>query len=111
MTKEKFQLELQFVKGTSFKALSMTSKAGVVYEIEVKYQGKKPALRIQPGAILRGEFRFETFASEGGLGTTRGGGGKGVGTFKIDTAVDAKGIKLGGCPPVCERVIDLGLAF
>lgn len=110
MTKSKFTLELTYTRHKTFKVLSFTSAEGRSYKCELTETAALSELRLPAGAVLTGTFQFETFASEGGLGTTRVAHGKGKGKFNITGAVDAKGIKL-GCPPLCDRVIDLGLAF
>jgi hypothetical protein len=110
LTKEEFNIKLSCTKGKTCKVLSFTSAEGVAYKPKIIDAGALNELNIPARAILSGTFRFESFASDGGLGGTRVQKGKGYGKLQLSDAVDARGVKL-GCPPLCERVIDLGLAF
>ncbi|MCB0693592.1 MAG: hypothetical protein KDC19_05080 [Saprospiraceae bacterium] len=82
ITRETFKMKIRVEKDHSFRVLSFVSSKGVKRSAEIVRPGELSSLKLKPGMVLEGSFRFSTFASDGGLGTTRVAKGLGRGDLK-----------------------------
>lgn len=91
ITQETFQLKLRVEKNRTPSVLQFVSQKGERRNAQITSPGDIPALKLPPGTILEGEFRFESFASDGGLGGTRAYDVIGKGPMKINAVLNPKG--------------------
>jgi len=84
LTKESFKVKLK-VEKSNVRVLSFVDSKGRKRRAEGFYESGDviPFKALKAGSIVEGVFRFDSFASEGGLGTTRVAKGQGKGYLKI----------------------------
>jgi hypothetical protein len=82
ITRETYKMKLRVEKDRSFRVLSFVSSKGVKRSAEIVRPGELSSLKLKPGMVLEGTFRFSTFSSDGGLGGTRVAKGWGWGDLK-----------------------------
>lgn len=107
ITRESFKMKLRVEKDRSFRVLSFVSSKGVKRSAEIVRPGELTSLKLKPGMVLEGTYRFSTFASEGGLGTTRVAKGWGWGDMKnavIVTEVNPMVSRLAGVGDMAVRL-------
>ncbi len=61
---------------------------------QITSPGDIPLFKLEAGSKIEGNFRFSSFASAGGLGSTRTYKGNGDGILRILKISDAKGQKM-----------------
>lgn len=119
MTKTTFSVELKVTKTNTFKIESFTSSWGQKVKASILDAKELAQLKLKPGTLIKGRFRFDRFsydgglggtrfASEGGLGTTRVANGKGRGKLTFSNITGPDGRKV-ACPPLCTKSVRLGL--
>lgn len=89
ITEESFELKIELTQKKSLKVVEFISAKGKKLTAQITSPGDVPLKTIAVGTIIVGEFRFNSFASDGGLGTTRAYKGKGVGVLKITKPKEA----------------------
>lgn len=107
ITKESFKVKLKVQKNRTIEVISFVSSKGQKISAKITSPGDIPRNILQPGSIIEGNFRFETFATEGGLGTTRRIKGIGSGEMTsciIVTEVDPMVTKLAGVGDMAFRL-------
>jgi hypothetical protein len=87
ITKETFKVKLKVEKNRSFSILAFVSSKGTKRKAKVTKPGELTRLKLKPGTIIEGTFQFSTFASDGGLGTTRIVKGEGKGDLKVSNII------------------------
>ena len=95
ITKETFKVKLKVSEKQTLQVLRFVSSKGKKRKAEITSPGDLPVKTLKPGTIIEGIFRFTTFATEGGLGTTRIYKGKGKGALQIlivDDDLDSAGV-------------------
>ncbi|MEL7122515.1 MAG: hypothetical protein AAFO07_23925 [Bacteroidota bacterium] len=110
ISKESFYLEIVVVNKTTFKITKLQNSKKKKVEGRFSNTSNLSRLNLAAGSVIEGIFRFDSFASEGGLGTTRVYSGKGKGTLNISKAVNGQGKKI-SCPPLCKKSVDIGLVL
>lgn len=85
ITKETFKVKLKIEKNKRVSVLSFVDSKGRNRKAEGFYESGDviPLFQSKPGTIITGTFQFDSFASAGGLGTTRVVKGEGKGYLKI----------------------------
>ena len=106
--KETFQVKIEVLRTGSLKLSSMVNSKRKRIRAELYDTYHLSSLKLDKGSIILGQFRFESFASAGGLGTTRVMSGKGKGTLRFSKVTNAKGIKI-ACPPLCKKSAKVGV--
>ncbi len=104
---ETFKIKIAVLENNNYEVLSFVASDNQPYHALVVNPGDLPSLLLSPGAVIDGYFRFESFASEGGLGTTRVYKGKGYGRLRIAKIRNTESGKV----PVPSQTIQLGLAI
>jgi len=87
ITRETFRVTLKVDKNQDVQLVRFTSSKGEKRTATLLKWGDIPNKRLQPGTVIVGEFRFSTFASDGGLGTTRVWTGEGTGNLKVSKVI------------------------
>lgn len=82
ITQETFALTLEVGQNQSLQLLSFTSAKGKRLTAEITHPGDLSLKQLKAGMSIAGIFQFESFASEGGLGTTRTFPGRGKGELR-----------------------------
>ncbi len=107
ITKESFKVKLKVQKNRTIEVISFVSSKGQKISAKLTNPGGLSRYKLQPGCIVEGSFKFTTFASEGGLGTTRKFKGIGIGEMmgcSIVTEVDPMVTKLAGVGDMAFRL-------
>lgn len=107
ITQKSFKVKLKVEKNRTFSFISFISSKGQKRKAKVTDPGKLSSLKLKPGTILEGTYQFSTFASEGGLGTTRIVRGEGKGSLTncvIVTEVNPMVSKLAGVGDLAVRL-------
>ena len=109
ITKDSFKVSLVIVKNQTLKVLSFVSFKGEKIKAEIIRQGDLSTKEMRPGYQINGIFKFTSFASDGGLGTTRVLKGKGVGDLRdailiVDDDIDSYTQKLAGVGDMAFRL-------
>lgn len=94
ITKDSYKMVFEVQKNKSLKILSFKSTKGKKYRAQITSPGDIPLFKLEPGSKVEGTYRFSSFASAGGLGSTRAYKGNGDGVLRILKISDAKGQKL-----------------
>ena len=84
ITKESFKVKLK-VEKSNVRVLSFVDSKGRKRRAEGFYESGDviPFKALKAGTIVEGVFRFDSFASAGGLGSTRVAKGQGKGYLKV----------------------------
>ncbi len=109
ITKKSFTIQLNVQKNGTLKVVSFVSFEGEKRSAKIVHAGELAKKELKPGTVIEGTFRFNSFASEGGLGTTRIAKGKGKGYLKISniiaTEVNPMISKLAGVGDMAIRIL------
>jgi len=87
ITKESFKVKIKVQKKQSFDIISFVSSKGEKRSAKIIDPGELTELKLTPGTVIEGIFRFDTFASDGGLGTTRVAKGRGKGDLRVSNII------------------------
>jgi hypothetical protein len=87
ITQETFKVKLKVEKNRAFSILSFVSSKGMKRKAKITRAGKLTHLKLKPGTIIEGTYRFSTFSSDGGLGGTRIVKGEGKGNLKVSNII------------------------
>jgi hypothetical protein len=87
ITRETFRVTLKIDDNQDVQLVRFATKKGEKQKAIMLSWGDVPNKRFQPGTVIIGEFRFSTFASDGGLGTTRVWTGKGKGNLTVSKVI------------------------
>jgi len=93
-TQKTYKMVFQVQKNQSLRLVSFADTKKGPVQAYFTSPGDVPGLKLPPGARVEGYFKFSSFASAGGLGSTRVYSGNGKGTLKILKMVDHKGNKI-----------------
>jgi len=83
ITLETFRVTFKIDKKQNVQLVRFATTGGDKLKATLLKWGDIPNKRLQPGTVIVGEFRFSSFASEGGLGTTRIWTGQGTGNLIV----------------------------
>ncbi len=100
---ETFRIRIAVQENNSYQVVLLVDSHNNSHNAAVIDPGELTSLSLNPGAVIDGYFRFETFASEGGLGTTRAYRGKGYGKLRI--------ARIRGGEAGAGQTVQLGLAI
>ncbi len=87
ITRETFRVTLKIDKNQEVQLVRFASTEGEKRKATLLNWGDVPRKRLKPGTVIIGEFRFSTFASDGGLGGTRIWTGEGTGNLKVSKVI------------------------
>lgn len=109
ITKDSFKVSLVIDKNQTLIVLSFVSSKGERIKAQIISQGDLSTKEMRPGHKINGIFQFTSFASDGGLGTTRVLRGKGVGDLRdailiVDDDIDSYTQKLAGVGDMAFRL-------
>ena len=109
ITKDSFKVSLVIDKNQTLKVLSFVSSKGERIKAQIIRQGDLSTKEMRPSHNINGIFQFTSFASDGGLGTTRVLRGKGVGDLRdailiVDDNIDSYTQKLAGVGDMAFRL-------
>ena len=83
ITQESFIMKLKVQKNGTIQVLSFISSKRKKRSAKITNPGELAKLNLKAGTTIEGTYRFSTFASAGGLGSTRVVKGKGMGELNV----------------------------